>query len=50
MNCKYFAGQATISVGDIIANKGVIVIGGEGHHIYQHDGKFAKHHNADEHN
>ena len=26
------------------------MIGGEGHHIYQHDGKFAKHHNADEHN
>ena len=32
-------GQETFNVGDIINNRGIIVIGGEGHHIYQQDGK-----------
>ena len=35
----YFEGPTSYTVGDVIGNRGVIVIGGESHHIYQNDGK-----------
>ena len=38
LNC--FKGQEHYEVGSIIGNTGVIVIGGQGNHIYQTDGGF----------
>ena len=40
----YISDQASYEAGNISDNRGVIVIGGEGHRIYQHDGKSQREH------